>query len=131
MQGTKGRPQSLHDESNKPHKGRVVDMRAWKTRQRMRNLGRRGWRLESLFWLAALLTAAAAVSAIIACIPFAGQANSIVLCWFFAVVSGVLGSFLYAFRHRRATLLLRVDAICMAVSLVAAIVKVVLFAHGV
>ncbi len=123
MQGSKGTSQrTRRDQGNATEKGRVIDMRAWKAKRRSDRFRQKRSRFDALVWLTACLSAAAAVSALIGCIPFAGQVNSILLAWLFAVLSAALGSILFALGRRYARLLLTVDVLAMAVSFVAAFV---------
>ncbi|MDQ0190573.1 hypothetical protein JI721_00490 [Alicyclobacillus cycloheptanicus] len=129
MQGTKGTPHTQQRDSGKSQKARVIDMRAWKARKRSLEFRRRAWRVDTLFWVTAVTTGVAAVFAAASCVPFAGQINSIILCWFFAVIACALGSLLYVFRHRLARPILGINVICMAMSFVAAVVKVILMSR--
>lgn len=123
MQGSKGTSQrTRRDQGNATEKGRVIDMRAWKAKRRSDRFRQQRSRFDGLVWLTAGLSAAAAVSALIGCIPFAGQVKSILLAWLFAVVGAALGSVLFALGRKYARLLLTVDVLCMAVSFVAAFV---------
>lgn len=129
MHGTKGTSQHANGEPSEPRKGRVIDMRAWKTKRRIDQMRTPQWRLLALFWLTAGLAAAACVFAVAAWLPFPGQADSILLSWFFAVIGAAFGSVLYAMHHRLARQLLLIDVSCMAVALVAALVVFRLLSH--
>lgn len=129
MHGTKGTSQHARGEQSELRKGRVIDMRAWKTKRRIDQMRTPHWRLLALFWLTAGLTAAACVFAVAAWLPFPGQADSIVFSWFFAVIGAAFGSLLYAMHHRLARHLLLIDVGCMAVALIAALVVFRLLSH--
>lgn len=122
MQGSKGSSQRTEQHRQTAHKGRVIDMRAWKAKRRADRIRQRKWRFEGLVWLTACLTFAAAISALIGCIPLGGQVMGILLAWLFAVVGAALGSILYALDHRYARLFMTIDVLSMVVSFVAAFV---------
>lgn len=121
LHGTRGTSQGVQNPGNLSRKGRVIDMRAWKTRRRIDRMRSRNWRSDVLLWATIALTSAACVFAIAGCVPFWGQSHGILFSWFFAVLGAAAGSVLFAFGHRLARRLLFVDVLCMGISLVCAL----------
>jgi hypothetical protein len=105
-------------------KGRVISMRAWRAKKRLQYV--RGTRSTTAYVFALLnyvILFAAGVSAVISCIPFSGQIPGIFVTWFFATVGSALSLVLHVNRDRFALKALTIYVSCMALSLVAAIVK--------
>ncbi|MBX5436748.1 MAG: hypothetical protein IRZ33_05960 [Alicyclobacillaceae bacterium] len=126
MQGPNGNPKHPRrkPQSAQP-KGRVIDMRAWKLKKRMEQMRRSKPRTRTaLGVLAAAIAAATILFTIGSCVPFWGQARCIVVTWFLAVIGGAIGLCLYVLKHRWAMRLLSLYVVCMALSFVAAVVKV-------
>ena len=110
-------------DSHSRGKGRVVSMRAWRTKKRLQSF--RGSRLvqQLLALVNGAFLLAALVSALLSCIPFAWQAQSIIFTSFFATVGSVLSLVLHVMRDRFALRALSVYALCMTLSFVVALVK--------
>jgi hypothetical protein len=118
------KPRSEKRQSQGKDKGRVVSMRAWRAKKRLQYV--RGARSTTAYVFALLnyvILGVSGVSAVISCIPFAGQIPAIFFTWFFATIGGALSLLLYVYRDRFALKALALYVLCMALSLVAAIVK--------
>lgn len=133
MQGPKGKVQPLRRRSDAAERGRVVDLRAWKAkrqqRQQQRRPYRRKWSWSGLYWVTVVVSALAAIAGVASCVPSSAQIQSIVLTWFLATVGAAGSLILYIVRHRFAMRLLSINVICMALSFMAAVVRVVLLGH--
>lgn len=124
MQSQNGKLRSDKRDSHTKGKGRVVSMRAWRTKKRLQSFrGSRSWAGYVLALLNGAFLLAALVSALLSCIPFAWQAQSIIFTSFFATVGSALALVLHVMRDRFALRALSVYALCMALSFVVALVK--------
>jgi hypothetical protein len=124
VQSQDGKLRSDKRDSHSRGKGRVVSMRAWRTKKRLQSFrGSRSWVEYLLALVNGAFLLAALVSALLSCIPFAWQAQSIIFTSFFATVGSVLSLVLHVMRDRFALRALSVYVLCMTLSFVVALVK--------
>lgn len=99
-------------------------MRVWKMRKRFLKVSG-GKRLTTnlLIGLCFAFVTVGAILAIASSVPSNVQPKFVISCWFFAVVGGAMGLWLYAIRYRLASRLLAIAGSALAFSLVAAAVK--------
>lgn len=122
-----GSQQSRKGQDRQPRsegRARVVNMRAWKARKKIRTMrGRSSWGRYVLLQLSYLLVILAVGTAILSCIPSSLQFESIIWAWFFSSVGAAAALILQVLLERKwSTRFLFIYLACMAVSLVAGLV---------
>ncbi|MCL6626683.1 hypothetical protein [Alicyclobacillus shizuokensis] len=122
MQNFKEHTQRVNQKSRPSHRGRVVDLRTFRRKKRLRSLcGPLTWRRYFLSGLVKVLLAAAVALAMASCLPWAQRPQMIACTWLLAIVGAGCGLALHVLRDRQAQRLLLGFVVCMAVSLASAV----------
>lgn len=124
VQGQNGKLRSDKRDNRSKSKDRVVSMRAWRAKKRIQYVrGTRTWPAYVAAVVNYAMLIVTGLFAISSCIPVAWQVPSIICTWFFAVVGSALSLLMYVNRDRFAKRALALYSLGMALSMVAAIVK--------
>ncbi|MCL6632344.1 MAG: hypothetical protein K6T63_06875 [Alicyclobacillus herbarius] len=122
MQNFNEKTQRASQKRGPSERGRVVDLRAFRRRKRLRSLcGPLTWRRYILSGLVKVLLAAAVAFAIASCLPLAARPQMIACTWLLAIIGAGCGLALHVLRDRQAQRLLLGFVVCMAVSFASAI----------
>jgi hypothetical protein len=124
VQNENGKHSNSKQTDQRQSDGRVVSMRAWKTKKRIQYVrGNRNWGryvFSLVGWFCAIVTAACAV---LSCVPFTGQVSAIVFAWFVGTIGCSVGLALHVWRDRTAKKVLTLCTCALALSFVAALAK--------
>ncbi|MBX6352282.1 MAG: hypothetical protein IRZ10_03020 [Thermoflavifilum sp.] len=130
MEGPKRRPTSKGPkEQRSGNMGRVVDLREWKRKRRLRQVGYRRPALQTVFGVTVAVLIVTILATAGGCVPWDRQADCILLTWFAGLIGLGLTLVLRAYRHIRAPLLMTVYLCCLVLSFGAALVKVSFGGH--
>ncbi|MCL6453499.1 MAG: hypothetical protein K6T78_07680 [Alicyclobacillus sp.] len=116
-------PRRVKRQVSEAPRGRVVNLRTWKARKRFQAIrGRVTWIRVILRAVCYVLAGAAAVAALLSCIPSTWQARWILDTWSLGTVGMACALALRAmYDIRRANRVLMVNLVCLGVSLVVGI----------
>jgi hypothetical protein len=129
VEGPKQRPTAKRWKPHSGEMGRVVDLREWKRKRRLRQAGRGRPALKVVFMIALIMLAVTAVSALGGCVPWWRQTDCILLAWLSGLAGLGTSLVLQAYRHHQAGRLMTGYLCCLAMSFAAALVKVVFASH--
>jgi hypothetical protein len=109
--------------------GRVVDLREWKRKRRLRQAGNREPKARNLYVLTVALLVLTGAAAVGSCVPSSVQPQCVLFTWLLGLLGSGAALVLHVLRHRLALRLLSIYVSCLAVAFVAALVKVTTMAH--
>jgi hypothetical protein len=100
-------------------------MKTWKAQKRLESVrGGRGWAHFSLSAFAWALLIVSAALAVMSCFPSSWQIPSAVWCMAFSIIGCGLALCLYILRDKFAARIMRLNLLCLALTVTVALVKV-------